>query len=108
MDFLERGNPDYLRVNELGHSYNDWLAPGGDDKTPHELLATAYWAHDASLMAQVSDTIGRPQDAARYRDLRGRIGGGVRRRVRVRRRRGDVRYADRVRAGPAHGPDPRR
>jgi alpha-L-rhamnosidase len=74
MDFLERGNPDYLRANELGHSYNDWLAPGGDDQTPHDLLATAYWAHDASLMAQIADTIGRPQDAAGYRSLRAKIG----------------------------------
>jgi alpha-L-rhamnosidase len=74
MEFLERANPDYLRSRELGHSYNDWLAPGGDDKTPHELLATAYWAHDAALMAQIADTVGRPEDAARYRALRARIG----------------------------------
>ena len=29
-----------------GNSYNDWLSPG-DDRTPPELLATAYWAYDA-------------------------------------------------------------
>ncbi|HEU5421090.1 MAG TPA: family 78 glycoside hydrolase catalytic domain [Streptosporangiaceae bacterium] len=74
MDFLARANPDYLRAHELGHSYNDWLAPGGDDKTPHELLATAYWAHDAALMAEIADVIGRPEDAAGYRELRARIG----------------------------------
>ena len=33
MDFLERGNPGYLRTRELGNSYNDWLSPG-DDRTP--------------------------------------------------------------------------
>jgi len=73
MDFIERGNPDYLRSRELGHSYNDWLSPGSDE-TPHPLVASAYWAHDAALMAEVADAIGRPGDAARYRELRAKIG----------------------------------
>jgi alpha-L-rhamnosidase len=73
MDFIERGNPGYLRTRELGHSYNDWLAPGRDD-TPRELLATAYWAHDAALLAELAQAVGRPQDAARYRELRAKIG----------------------------------
>jgi alpha-L-rhamnosidase len=73
MDFLERANLDYLRTRELGNSYNDWLAPGGDD-TPRDLLATAYWAHDAALMAEIADAIGRPDDAAGYRALRAKIG----------------------------------
>jgi alpha-L-rhamnosidase len=73
MDFIERGNPGYLRTRELGHSYNDWLAPGADD-TPRELLATAYWAHDAALLAELAEAIGRPEDAARYRELRAKIG----------------------------------
>jgi alpha-L-rhamnosidase len=68
MDLLERDNPDYLRAHGLGNSYNDWLAPAGDD-TPRELLATAYWAHDAALMAEICDAIGRPDDAAAYRAL---------------------------------------
>ena len=72
MDFLERANPDYLRARELGNSYNDWLAPGDDD-TPHELLATAYWAYDAALMAEIADATGRPGDAAGYRALRSKI-----------------------------------
>jgi alpha-L-rhamnosidase len=72
MDFLERANPDYLRAAELGNSYNDWLAPGDDD-TPHELLATAYWAHDAALMAEIADVTGRADDAAGYRALRSKI-----------------------------------
>jgi alpha-L-rhamnosidase len=73
MDFIERGNPGYLRTRELGHSYNDWLAPGRDD-TPRELLATAYWAHDAALLAELAAAVGRAEDAARYRELRAKIG----------------------------------
>jgi alpha-L-rhamnosidase len=72
MEFLERANPDYLRARELGNSYNDWLAPGDDD-TPHELLATAYWAHDAALMAEIADATGRPAEAAGYRALWSKI-----------------------------------
>jgi alpha-L-rhamnosidase len=72
MDFIERANPDCMRTRELGNSYNDWLAPGADN-TPHELLATAYWAHDAALMAEIADTIGRPEDAAGYRGLHAKI-----------------------------------
>ena len=73
MDYLERINPDYLRTGGLGASYNDWLAPGADD-TPDELLATAYWAHDAVLMAEMAEAIGRTDEATRYRALRAKIG----------------------------------
>ncbi|HET7016350.1 MAG TPA: family 78 glycoside hydrolase catalytic domain [Streptosporangiaceae bacterium] len=66
MNLLERTNPDYLRSRDLGNSYNDWLAPGSDD-TPPELLATAYWAHDAALMGEICEVIGRPDEAAGYR-----------------------------------------
>jgi len=72
MEYLERTNPDYLRSRELGNSYNDWLAPG-DDGTPPELLATAYWAHDAALMGEISEAIGRPDEARGYEALRGKI-----------------------------------
>jgi alpha-L-rhamnosidase len=73
MDYLERANPGYLRTRGLRACYNDWLAPGADD-TPAELLATAYWAHDAVLMAEMADAIGRTDEAARYRALRAKIG----------------------------------
>ena len=72
MDYLERANPDYLRARGLGNSCNDWLAPGDDD-TPHELLATAYWAYDAALMAEIAGATGRADDAAGYRALWSKI-----------------------------------
>jgi alpha-L-rhamnosidase len=75
MDFLERGNPDYLRTRDLGNSYNDWLAPG-EDRTPPELLATAYWGYDAALMAEIAEAIGRTEDAAGYRALWSKIRSG--------------------------------
>lgn len=72
MDFVGRANPDYLRTSDLGHSYNDWLAPGRDD-TPRELLASAYWAYDAALMAEIAVVTGRLDEAAAYRELLAKI-----------------------------------
>ena len=73
MDFLERGNPDFLRTRELGNNYNDWLMPGAD-LTPPELLATAYWAYDAALMSEMAEALNRPADATAYQALRAKIG----------------------------------
>jgi len=72
MEFIERDNPSGLRTQNLGNSYNDWLAPGGDN-TPPGLLATAYWAYDATLMAEIALAAGQPADAARYRATAAKI-----------------------------------
>jgi alpha-L-rhamnosidase len=72
MDYIDRDNSDGLRSVNLGNSYNDWLSPV-DDKTPPELLATAYWAYDAALMAEIADAIGRYDDAVSYRALWAKI-----------------------------------
>ena len=68
MDYLREANPDLLRRNKLGNNYGDWLSPEGD-ATPKALLATAYWAHDAMLMAEMARAIGRDADAADYENL---------------------------------------
>jgi alpha-L-rhamnosidase len=72
MDFLEAANPDRLRARGLGNNYGDWLAPKGD-LTPRVLLATAYWAYDATLMAEVAGVLGHPEQAARYEALGQRV-----------------------------------
>jgi len=71
MTYLDRTNPDGLRRRNLGNNYGDWLnvqAP-----TPKDLLATAYWAHDARIMAEMADAIGRRERAAAYRESFRRI-----------------------------------
>ena len=68
MEFISAGNPDHLRSHQLGNSYGDWLAPDRDD-TPVELLATAYWAHDARLMGEMAQALGHGDDAFHYRKL---------------------------------------
>ncbi len=67
MEYLRRNNPTLLRENALGNNYGDWLTPGA--KTPKEVLATAYWAHDADLMSRISRVLDRQEDAARYARL---------------------------------------
>ncbi|HSZ38348.1 MAG TPA: family 78 glycoside hydrolase catalytic domain [Trebonia sp.] len=72
MDFLERENPGCLRTRGLGANYGDWLSPHGDH-TPRDLLATAYWAYDADLMARIGAAVGRPDIAGSYQSLLRRI-----------------------------------
>src|ERR671921_523289 len=72
MEYLRESNPDLLRKERLGNNYGDWLAPKGDD-TPKDLLATAYWAYDARLMAEMVGAIGRQDDARMYEELFHRI-----------------------------------
>jgi alpha-L-rhamnosidase len=74
MEYLHKANPDLIRKNRMGNNYGDWLSPKGD-YTPKHLLATAYWAYDARLMAEMAGAIGRAEDAKSYSDLNERIKG---------------------------------
>ena len=72
MDFLQRANPDYLWARELGNSYGDWLAPGGD--TPRTICSPPPTGRTTPRsMAEIADATGRPDDAAGYRALRAKI-----------------------------------
>ena len=72
MEYLHRANPDLVRKNRMGNNYGDWLSPKGD-LTPKHLLATAYWAYDAKLMAEMAEATGRHDDAREYGQLNERI-----------------------------------
>ncbi len=65
--FLHEANPDLLWTERVGHNYGDWLSIDAD--TPKDVLATAYFAYDVSLMARIADTLGRTDDGDRYRQL---------------------------------------
>ncbi len=67
MDHLKAANPDYLWLHARGGDYGDWLAIGS--VTPKDLIATAYWAYDASLMSQMATALGKTQDAEDYQHL---------------------------------------
>ncbi len=71
MDFILRTNPEYIRRNQLGNNYGDWLAP--DQNTPKDLIATAYWAIIAGDMREMAIALGRKEDAEKYQALNDHI-----------------------------------
>jgi alpha-L-rhamnosidase len=64
---IESANPDGLWENDGGIAFGDWLAPEG--RTSQVLIATAYWAYDASLMADMAHATGRTAEEQQYRRL---------------------------------------
>lgn len=73
MDYLRDMNPDFIRTQGVGNNYGDWLSIRAD--TPKDLLATAYWAHDAHLMSRMASVLGQDEKAAVYADLFQKIRG---------------------------------
>ena len=67
MDFILQNNPAYLRRNDLGPDYGDWLAP--DPHTPGDLVGTAYWALIARQMQTMATALGKTADAQKYAAL---------------------------------------
>jgi len=67
MEFIQGQNPDFIRKNGVGPNYADWLAP--DPNTDKAMLATAYWALIANMMAEMAHASGRESEAQRYKDL---------------------------------------
>lgn len=70
--YLHEANPDLLWVNKRNNDYGDWLSIQAD--TPKDVLATAYFAYDALLMAKIARVLGREEDAEKYRALFNNIG----------------------------------
>ncbi len=67
MDYIHEANPSLLRLERRNRDYGDWVSYKAD--TSRDMLATAFWAHDAYLMAEMARVIGRPDDAAGYGQL---------------------------------------
>jgi alpha-L-rhamnosidase len=64
---IEAHNPNGLWINESGIGFGDWLSPEG--KTDYGLIATAYWAYDATLMREMAHATGRKADEEKYARL---------------------------------------
>jgi alpha-L-rhamnosidase len=67
MDYLAEANPELLWLHRRANDFGDWLSI--DAPTPKDLLASAYWAYDAYLMAQMARALGRATDEERYATL---------------------------------------
>ncbi|HEX5782799.1 MAG TPA: family 78 glycoside hydrolase catalytic domain, partial [Solirubrobacteraceae bacterium] len=65
--YLVRHNPDLLWRARRNNDFGDWLSVGAD--TPREVLATAYLAYDAKLMARMARVLARPDREAHYEAL---------------------------------------
>jgi len=64
---IEAANPNGLWKNDSGTPFGDWLSPEG--RTDIGLVATAYWAYDATLMRQMAHALGRTADEQKYEQL---------------------------------------
>jgi len=62
--YISEANPDGLWMARRTNDFGDWLSIGAD--TPKGVLATAYYAYDASLMAQMARATNRVLEAAKY------------------------------------------
>jgi alpha-L-rhamnosidase len=60
-------NPDFLWRKGYGAAFGDWLTP--TQTTPEDLIATAYWAYDVTLMEEMAVASGRTEKAAEYASL---------------------------------------
>jgi alpha-L-rhamnosidase len=64
---IEAANPDGLWTKGSGIPFGDWLSLEG--RTDIGLVATAYWAYDATLMRQMAHALGRTADEQKYEQL---------------------------------------
>ncbi|HLK03145.1 MAG TPA: family 78 glycoside hydrolase catalytic domain [Candidatus Acidoferrum sp.] len=61
---IEAQNPDHLWKKGYGIPFADWLSPEG--VTPVDLIATAYWAYNATLMREMAHAIGNSEGEKKY------------------------------------------
>jgi alpha-L-rhamnosidase len=64
VDLLHWANPDLLWLQRRNNDFGDWVSAGG--VTPKELIASAYFARDLRMVAEMARAIGRSVDAAKY------------------------------------------
>jgi alpha-L-rhamnosidase len=64
---IQAANPDSLWKKNYGIPFGDWLSPEG--VTSEDLIATAYWAYDVTLMSQMAHALGKSDDERKYTEL---------------------------------------
>jgi len=78
--FLGTQSLRHIRVHpdlDVWKGFGDWLALDGGGKvdgiTPHDLIGTAFYAHDAEILSRVAELLGKMEDARRFRALHKKI-----------------------------------
>jgi alpha-L-rhamnosidase len=64
MTYLELDSRNFLRPD---YGYGDWLSVNAD--TPKDLIATAFYAHTAMLMSEISLLLDRKNETEKFRNL---------------------------------------
>lgn len=74
--FIADSNPGFLWTRRKSVEFGDWLPAGGTTswgQTNTDLISSAFWAYDATLMAQMAWATGRQARAAHFDSLAARI-----------------------------------
>jgi len=75
VDYVHSKNPNLLWEKALGSNFNDWLNgdtlvmegwPKTGGAVPSRVLATAFLAHSAEIVAKMAAVLGRPDEARKY------------------------------------------
>ncbi len=66
LDWRKSTSKDFLGINH-GNDWGDWLSFG--TKTPLDYVDTAYFAYSTKLMGDMAHALGKPKEAAEYREL---------------------------------------
>jgi len=64
---IEQNNLDHLWKLNAGTPFGDWLSPEG--KTKADLIQTAYWAYDVTLMRQMAHALSKTTEEQKYAEL---------------------------------------
>jgi alpha-L-rhamnosidase len=67
IEYLRAHSKDFIRENDRGNDYGDWLSIGAD--TPKDLIGTAYFAYSTRLVARSYEALGRTEEARKYEQL---------------------------------------
>ncbi|MBI1851242.1 MAG: family 78 glycoside hydrolase catalytic domain [Planctomycetes bacterium] len=67
MAYIRDANPNLVWEKRRNHDFGYRVAVGSE--TPREILATAFWAQDAAMMAEMARAIGNEDVGKRYDDL---------------------------------------
>jgi len=82
VEYVHRLNPDLIWSKGRNNDYNDWLNgdwikqagwPNKGGAVPHEVFATAFFAHSTEIVAKMAAALGRAEEARQYGDLFERI-----------------------------------
>ncbi|MGI8907975.1 MAG: family 78 glycoside hydrolase catalytic domain [Candidatus Sumerlaeaceae bacterium] len=67
MKYIHDENPGLLWLKRRNNDFGDWVP--ANSTTDKDLIATAYWAYDAQLMAQMARALGKSAEEQKYQNL---------------------------------------